>query len=306
MNDPRAGIDVCLSRLLALRGGAARTALSAQGVRRPGGFAGRRRGAGLDLLDVRPFVNGDDLRHVDAAATARTGRLQVRTFHEEEERAVLLVADFRRPMLWGTRGRLRSVAAAEALAAIGWRIADAGGKVGLLCVWDGDSLYLVPRERERAMIAVAGGLERAHRMALDGGDGGEVPPLGTTLERVVRLASGGAMVVCATGLDVPGGGFEAAAGALANRARLVFLIVRDALEVAPPAAAIAYFGDDGANRFGVLSADTGNALPEALARAGAEAHVVRADMADLASLADVVINRTGVPARWTPQTSSAN
>ena len=82
---------------------------------RPGGFAGKRRGNGLEIVDVRPFSEGDDSRHLDAATTARTGRPHVRTFRDEREKTALLVADFRPAMLWGTRRRLRSVAAADAL-----------------------------------------------------------------------------------------------------------------------------------------------------------------------------------------------
>ena len=37
-----------------------------------------------------------------------------RTFHAERDRTVILIADFRPSMLWGTRRTLRSVAAAEA------------------------------------------------------------------------------------------------------------------------------------------------------------------------------------------------
>ncbi|TXM93858.1 DUF58 domain-containing protein, partial [Methylobacterium sp. WL122] len=62
---------------------------------------------------------GDDRRHIDRNATARTGILHVRTHHDERDRAVVLLADFRPSMLFGTRRALRSVAAAEALASLG-------------------------------------------------------------------------------------------------------------------------------------------------------------------------------------------
>ena len=92
----------------------------------PGGFVTRTRGPGLEAADLRAFAEGDDPRHVDRNATARSGRLHVRTFQAERDRAVLLVADFRPSMLWGTRRTLRSIAAAEALCLIGWRAAAEG------------------------------------------------------------------------------------------------------------------------------------------------------------------------------------
>ena len=109
-------LDVTPERLLDLR----RYIRAGAGGRwhpdlRPAGFPGRRRGAGLETIDVRPFVEGDDVRHLDRNVTARTGLPHVRSFREERGATVLLVADFRAPMLWGTRRVLRSVAAAEAL-----------------------------------------------------------------------------------------------------------------------------------------------------------------------------------------------
>ncbi|WP_226575000.1 DUF58 domain-containing protein [Acuticoccus sediminis] len=245
--------EVRFEALVALRHqGAHGRRLAVPSVLRPGGFAGRRRGHGLDINDVRPFADGDDLRHADAAATARTGRLHVRTFHEERDRAVLLVADFRRPMLWATRGRLRSVAAAESLASVGWRVIDAGGKVGLLVVREAGLDYVAVRARERTMMQIAGLLEESHARALDearvaasGGVPGATEPLHVVLERAGRLVPRGGAIVCATGLDAPGDGFEAVVGTILRRRRLFVLMVRDPLEAAPPARRFAYFGDDG-------------------------------------------------------------
>ncbi len=242
--------------LVALRHGAGpRRRMAVPSVLRPGGFAGRRRGPGLDIHDVRPFAEGDDMRHADPAATARTGRIHVRTFHEERDRAALLVADFRRPMLWATRGRLRSVAGAAALATVGWRIIDAGGKVGLLAVREGGLDHVAVRPRERTMMQIAGALEVSHGRALAGARAGAVDaaarrpiptePLHAVLERAARLVPRGGAIVCATGLDAPGAGFEAVVGSIARRRRLVLVLVRDPLETAPPARRFSYFGEDG-------------------------------------------------------------
>lgn len=62
---------------------------------RPGTIPLRRQGQGHAIRDLRPFAEGDDPRHLDAAATARTGLPHIRRFHEDRERTVLLIADFR-------------------------------------------------------------------------------------------------------------------------------------------------------------------------------------------------------------------
>ena len=46
----------------------------------PGGFATRRKGHGLEVADMREYVAGDDIRHLDRGTTARTGRLHIREF----------------------------------------------------------------------------------------------------------------------------------------------------------------------------------------------------------------------------------
>ncbi len=215
---------------------------------RPGGFAGKRRGTGLETVDVRPFFDGDDIRHVDAATTARTGRAHVKTFRDEREKTALLVSDFRPAMLWGTRRRLRSVAAAEALALAGWRVIEAGGRVGLLAIGAGEPLYVPPRARAKGMAEVAGGLSRAHAAAIDAAAAGNLqdPSLSEALERAVRMVPVGSTLFLATGLDEPGADFDALVLALRRRASLVVLLVRDGFETRAPRGAYPFLTGPGA------------------------------------------------------------
>ncbi|MBW4986135.1 DUF58 domain-containing protein, partial [Mameliella sp. CS4] len=90
------------------------------------------------------WSEGDDRRFIDRNATARTGQLHVRTHHDERDRAVVLLADFRPAMLFGTRRALRSGAAAVALALLGWRVAADGGRVGLAVASAGAPTVLRP------------------------------------------------------------------------------------------------------------------------------------------------------------------
>ncbi|MEZ5964141.1 MAG: DUF58 domain-containing protein [Planctomycetota bacterium] len=54
---------------------------------------GRAAGASLEFLDTRDYVVGDDLRHVDWRAYARTDQLRVRLFREEVAPALDVVLD---------------------------------------------------------------------------------------------------------------------------------------------------------------------------------------------------------------------
>lgn len=236
---------------------------------RPAGFPGRRRGTGVEAVDVRPYSDGDDLRHLDRNVTARTGAPHVRSHREERGATVVLVADLRRAMFWGTRRALRATAAVEALALCGWRAVEAGGRVGLYAFGGGPALYAPPRGRTAGMAAAAGGLAGAHRRALDAAAGEAEPDLGTALEVADRLAPLGATLVLGTALDDPGPEFAHLAEALARTRRLRVALVRDAFEIEPPDGQYPYLTDDGRRHWAAVR---GRAAPDgrgaALARLG--------------------------------------
>ena len=195
----------------------------------PGGFATRRKGHGLEVADVREYVAGDDIRHLDRNGTARTGRLHVRQFQEERDRVSLLVADFRPSMFWGLRRALRSVAAAEALALIGWSVVESGGRVGLFAITPSEPVIVPARGRIRGMLDVISGLVAAHGAALSAMAAGQRAdmPLDQALSRVERLVPSGAELIVASGFDAPGAGLEDRLAALERRRRPRLLLVGD-------------------------------------------------------------------------------
>ncbi|SMX44926.1 DUF58 domain-containing protein [Actibacterium lipolyticum] len=194
----------------------------------PGGFLIKRRGNGQVIADSRAYVEGDDIRHVDRGATARTGKLHIRTFHEERDRVTFLVADFRPSMLWGVRRAFRSVAAAEALARLGWQAIEAGGRVGLLAITAQGTVVVPVRGRVRGMLAVIGGLVKAHEMALAAAaDDLNDPQLDRVLVSLKRVVPSGAAIVIATGMDRAGVGLKDILGELALRRFPRLLIVEE-------------------------------------------------------------------------------
>ncbi|MCQ0969545.1 DUF58 domain-containing protein [Paracoccus sp. TK19116] len=234
MSLPRAsGAVLSLDRLVALGNLAAARATPGRARGPAGGLSGPRRGEGGDLFDLRPWQQGDDLRRIDPAATARSGRPQVRSRHEDVERTLMLVADFRRSTLWGTRGRFRSVAGAEALALEGWRAVRAGGRVGVVVVGDRTIVTVSPQPREAAMLRVAATLAECHATALGGAEAGQ-ESLSALLDAVIERVAAGSAVVLATGLDDLDTGFRATALALMRFCTLEVLLVQDAVETDPP------------------------------------------------------------------------
>lgn len=195
----------------------------------PGGFVSRRPGHGQEMAEIRSYVAGDDIRHLDASATARTGELHVRTYHDERDRTTMLVADMRPSMIWGLKRALLSVAAAEVLTLIGWQSVAAGGRVGLATLCGEAPEFVRPRGRTRGMLDVIGGLVRAHLRALEGvAAGRNEPPLDRLMAAVGRVAPTGAEVVVASAFDTGGPELDRRLGDLSRRCTLRLLAIGDA------------------------------------------------------------------------------
>jgi uncharacterized protein (DUF58 family) len=84
--------------------GARRTRRRGDGVRTP------RAGEGYEFAQLRGYVEGDDPRRIDWAASARTGALQTRVFVEETSLVLAAVCDHSPSMRLGRRRRLTDAA----------------------------------------------------------------------------------------------------------------------------------------------------------------------------------------------------
>ena len=108
---------------------AARKRVSAQSA---GAWSSRFKGRGMSFSESRAFADGDDPRHVDWLATARTGELFVKQFVEERELTLLLVVDISGSMGTGSRELLRRQNAAEVAAILAMSAGRSQDKVGLV------------------------------------------------------------------------------------------------------------------------------------------------------------------------------
>lgn len=88
------------------------------------------KGRGVDFSEVRPYQPGDDIRAIDWRVTARKNKPHTKVFREERERPTLIVVDQSQNMFFGSKLRLKSVAAAEIAARIAWQNLSAGDRVG--------------------------------------------------------------------------------------------------------------------------------------------------------------------------------
>ncbi|MBP2150938.1 DUF58 domain-containing protein [Xanthobacter flavus] len=231
------GIRLVAAELLALRNTRLPRANHRPVTRRPGAVQARPAGSGMDLREIRAFAEGDDFRRIDPAATARTGAPHIRSFHEDRDDTVLLIADFRPAMLWGTGDSLRSVRGARALVRRGWQ-ATARRAVLAAIILDASGVAVAAAG---AGVAQMGRISRmladSHDRALAAGQrGDEATSLREVLARAVAMVPSGAEVLIATGPDGIRPGDDAALARLGRQRRVRVLLPLDPVEMAPPAA----------------------------------------------------------------------
>lgn len=108
-----------------------------------GRFRGTRRGQGMDFDDLRPYVPGDDPRHIDWKVSARLGITHSRLYREEKEHALTLLLDLRDAMYTGSH-ELRAVVAGRRAAIELWQAADVGSRIAAMVV-DSDGIRISER-----------------------------------------------------------------------------------------------------------------------------------------------------------------
>ena len=205
---------------------------------RPGQRASRPLGRGMDYADSRPYVAGDEARHVDWRVTARSGQLYSKRFEAERDRVCLLLVDPQPVQFFGTRQRLKSVQAARVGAAAAWWAQQQGDRLALL-----DTASAVPLQAGRGQPAVMRVLQALVQLYAQAPQ----TPVGTLvkqLEQAARLCRAGNLVVItdvSRAAQVPVTVWQACSRHL----QLHLLLVFDALELEPPATALHLSGLDG-------------------------------------------------------------
>src|SRR5881392_3175865 len=125
------------------------------------GLPGDRRapgvGVGTELAQLRPYQVGDDVRHIDAAATARTGEPHVRLHVPERTLTTWIVLDVSPSMAFGTADRLKVDVAEGAAIALGHVATHRAGRVALLTFGAGNDRMMRPRGSRPGSVAVRRG-----------------------------------------------------------------------------------------------------------------------------------------------------
>jgi uncharacterized protein (DUF58 family) len=197
---------------------------------------GERRAAGLgdgtELAQLRPYEFGDDVRLLDASASARTGVPHVKLHVPERTLTTWLVVDVSPSMAFGTARRLKSDVAEGAATVLARLALRRGGELALLTAGEPEPRTLPPRSGEAALHAVRRAL--AGGVAPDG-SGGDRSVLAAALRRVAAYARHGRVLVVVVSDFRDAHGLRGALGALAGRHSVLAVEVIDPRELELPA-----------------------------------------------------------------------
>jgi uncharacterized protein (DUF58 family) len=240
MQESQAGIQVTLTELIQLRFAAQSIDLRAHKKVRSqllGGHLSSIRGRGMDFDEVRAYQAGDDIRAMDWRVTARTNAAHVKLYHEERERPVLLLVDFRPNMFFGTKVAFKSVVAAKAAALLAWATFLNGDRLGGVIFSGQTHVELRPRVRQQGVLPFLQSLvDYARFTTTDSRVADNV--LSEALLRLRRVAKPGSLIFIISDFT----GFDQEAkrqlDRLAQHNELIACCVHDPIELTPPPAAV--------------------------------------------------------------------
>jgi len=191
----------------------------------PGDHLAAGAGEGTELVQLRPYEAGDDVRRIDPAASARTGVPHVRLQVPERAVTTWVVLDLSPSMAFGTGERLKSDVAEGVAEVVGRLAVRRGGRLAVVA----DGRVLPPRGGRGALATVRRTLEQGVRP-----DGAAGAGLADGLARVARLARPRGAVVVVSDFREDPAGWAGPLGGLAARHSVLAVEVGDPLEAALP------------------------------------------------------------------------
>ncbi|WP_205697097.1 DUF58 domain-containing protein [Conexibacter sp. SYSU D00693] len=186
-------------------------------------------GTGTELEQLRPYQDGDDVRRLDPAATARTGVPHVRLHVPERALSTWLVVDVSPSMAFGTAERLKADVAAGAARVLGDVALRHAGRLAVVACGGAEPRVLPARGGREALAGLLQLLDAG--VVPDGA--GRADALGDALRRVAVRARRPGLVCVVSDFAQPAA-LRAPLAALARRHALLAVEVRDPRELELP------------------------------------------------------------------------
>ncbi len=222
------------------------------------------KGQGMEFSEVRPYAPGDEVRTIDWNVSARTGQLHVKRFVEERELTVMVLCDVSASAEFGSGARTKAELAAEIAAHLALSAVANGDRVGLVLFTDRVERFVPPREGRRHALRIVSEI-------LSSRPEGRRTAIGAALEFLRRaLRRRTIAFVLSDFIEQHPFPFERALRIAARTHDVVPIRLDDALDVALPAAGIAWLEDP----------ETGAVLRADLSDAGVRARFAAAARAE--------------------------
>jgi uncharacterized protein (DUF58 family) len=117
-----------------------------------GDYRTLRRGAGIDVTDLREYEPGDDVRHIDWNVTARTDVAHVRTFLEDRELTTWLLLDRSPSMGFGPTDRPKETVLIEVATTLARLLTRGGNRVGAVLYSNVVERMIAPRNGRNQVL----------------------------------------------------------------------------------------------------------------------------------------------------------
>ena len=222
--------------------------------RQSGDYQSPFRGRGMEFDESRLYQPGDDIRNIDWRVTARTGKTHTKLFREERERPVFVWIDLRRDMHFATRGRYKSVLAAELAALIGWSALHNGDRVGGVVFSEEEHHELRPQRGKTAVLRLINRIVKDSGWSHPALSANGRQSLEHALQRLRRVARPGSLIFLISDFRRLDAQAEITLTRLSRHNEVVMLFVYDQLEQALPPPG-RYKVSDGAREFLLDSSD---------------------------------------------------
>jgi len=259
------------------------------------------RGIGTDFAGLRPYQDGDDVRHIDWNVTSRLDEPHVRIFTEDRDLTAWLVVDTSPSMRFGSGAAGKDVVAQELSVALARLLTLGRHRVGLIR-YDNTGHRIVPPRSGRAQVLRLAGELAAEPDAAR-------PGTPTDLAAMLHLAASTIRRRCLVFVisDLIGpAGWQRPLIRLAHRHEVVVIRIVDPAENALPDQGLVMVEDSETGE--QVLVDTGDPelraaldaevasreqrIGEALGRAGVSAHLVSTD-ADLPTRLVQLVRQSG-------------
>jgi len=112
------------------------------------------KGRGMEFSEVRPYVEGDDIRNIDWNVTARMNSLFVKKHVEERELTVMLLVDASASGSFGSINTFKGEMGVELCALLAFSAIKNNDRVGLIIFTSGVERYIPPQKGKNHVLRV--------------------------------------------------------------------------------------------------------------------------------------------------------